>query len=713
LAPSIALAAHQRGQVGQRSAIMAGLDALFDRERDQLVLWLPVALGTGIALWFAIPTREGWIAGMLALLGGAALSVALLGNHRPGRALATFLVIAAAGFVLIWWRASHIKAQPINRPIVAQFDARVESIDVLAARDMVRLVLAPVQEEGLPSRLRVNVDQVYAPGGIAPGMLVRIRARLMPPPAASLPGAYDFARIAWFKGIGATGRALGPVSSVRPGITDSFSRRLAGTRAALTAHIQERLAGSQGGIAASFVTGDQGAISEEDADAMRTSGLAHLLSISGLHVSVVIGATMMLVMRLLALSPYLALRWPLPVISAAIAALAGIAYTMLAGAEVPTIRSCIAALLILAALALGREAMTLRLVATGALIVLIFWPESIVSPSFQLSFSAVTALVAFHEYPSVKALFRRREEDWFWRLARNMSALLLTGVIIELALTPVALYHFHRTGLYGSIANVIAIPLTSLVIMPLEALSLLADALGIGDPLWWLTGKSVTILIGLAHHVSALPGAVAALPSMPLAAFSCMVTGGIFICLWRTRLRLAGIPMFASGAILAFLTAVPDLLITGDGRHIAIRVSGEDMALLRPRAGDYVRDMIGEASAGTAALAIERLPTARCSADLCRVALEKGGQHWRLLATRSPYLVEWLAMIDACRAADIVVSDRRLPDACNPRWLKIDRRSLRDTGGIAISLSPFSLRTVRTKTDDHPWMQLSSASYPR
>lgn len=370
----------------------------------------------------------------------------------------------------------------------------------------------------------------------------------MPPAEASLPGAYDFARVAWFRGLGATGRALGPVTVVAGTGEGGFNQWISRLRASLTNHIHRSLPGSAGGIAASLVTGDQGAIAEEDADAMRTAGLAHLLSISGLHVGAVVAGTMLVVLRLLALSPVLALRAPLPLIAAGTAALAGIGYTLLAGAEVPTIRSCIAAILVLIALAIGREAMTLRMVAAGASVVLLCWPEALIGPSFQLSFAAVTALVAFGEHPAVRRFAAKREQEgWLMRHGRNILLLLLTGVAIELAISPIGLFHFHKAGIYGAMANMVAIPLTTLVIMPIETAALIFDLVGWGDPLWYLEGVTVNWLINISKYCSSLPGAVAALPTFPAGAFGLMMAAGLWLCLWRSRVRLVAIPLFRPG----------------------------------------------------------------------------------------------------------------------------------------------------------------------
>src|SRR5690606_20635949 len=330
-----------------------------------------------------------------------------------------------------------------------------ERVEPLPAKGRIRILALPQRRSDLPPRVRLTLRSEQAVD-LAEGEAIGVRARLMPPPTASLPGGYDFAQRAWFDGIGAVGTVLGEVSrapargAARPSV-----------RARLSAHIHGQIEGSAGGIAAALVTGDRGAISEADEEAMRRSGLAHLLSISGLHVTAVVGFAMLLTMRLLALSPRLALAGAVLPLAAAAGALAGGGYTLLAGAEVPTLRSFIAALLVLVAFLMGREALTLRLVAAGALIVLIWRPEALAGPSFQLSFAAVTAIIALHESRPMQRFLAGRDEPWLFRLGRGIAGLLITGLVVEVALAPIALFHFHKAGLYGALANVVAIPLTT------------------------------------------------------------------------------------------------------------------------------------------------------------------------------------------------------------------------------------------------------------
>lgn len=438
---------------------------------------------------------------------------------------------------------------------------------------------------------------------------------------------------------------------------------------------------------------------------MRRSGLAHLLSISGLHVTAVVGFAMLLTLRLLALSRRLALAGYVLPLAAAAGALAGGAYTLLAGAEVPTLRSFIAALLVLVAFLMGREALTLRLVAAGALIVLIWRPESLAGPSFQLSFAAVTAIIALHESRPMRAFMMRRDEPLLFRFGRGIAGLLVTGLVVEVALAPIALFHFHKAGLYGALANVVAIPLTTFVIMPAEALALFFDSIGLGMPFWWIAEQALIALIGLAHAVADAPGAVAMLPAFPRWGFALAVFGGLWLLLWNSRWRRIGAIPLAIGMAVLLVQPSPDLLVTGDGRHIAAALPDGSYALLRDRAGDYVRDSMAEAAGVDAPLvALAGLDHVECNRDFCRWRQGEGGKQYVILASRGRDRIEGAEMAAACSAADVVISDRWLPRECAGRWMTIDRDSLATSGGLALYLGEKPEAVAALKAgDEHPW----------
>ncbi len=686
--------------------MLSVVEAVLHVERDQLALWVPVALGAGIAAWFVLDGTAQWQAWLIAMAALACGAFMLPSGSRIRRVVLIAAIASATGCGTIWARATWVAGPVLTHPVVVSFSGQIEHIDVQTARDRVRLTLTPIGTPDLPPKVRVTVDDVKASSGLAAGDRVAVRARLVGPPDASVPGGFDFSRVAWFQGLGATGKAIGPVERVSPA-----QAAATGLRDRLSAHIRARLAGSAGGIASAFATGDRGGIAQADEDSMRASGLTHLLSVSGLHVTAVVGAAIFLSLRLLALSSFLALRLPLLLISALTGALAGIGYTLLTGAEVPTIRSCVAAVLVLTGIAIGREAFTLRLVATGALVVLLLWPESLVGPSFQLSFAAITAIVALHETPMMRRLRASGDEGLPVRLVRSVFELLMTGLVVEATLAPIALFHFHKSGLYGSFANIVAIPLTTFVIMPVEALALLFDLVGLGAPFWWLTGLSLNLLLGLSHIVAGIPGAQSALASVPVTAFGLMIGGGLWLMLLHSRIRVWGIVPVVAGALWALTFPPPDLLITGDGMHMAVRSDDGRLSTLRPRAGDYVRSVLAERSGVLGDLDdLDTMSDADCSTDTCRVTVRKGGRDWRVLATRSHYSLPANALRTECTAADIVVSDRRLPDWCHPRWFKADRALLAQTGGIAVTLASGRIETVADGEGDHPWVMARRAS---
>lgn len=704
-APSTAFKVPQTLQLGASAplfrAISHRIENWLERERDHVALWLPVGLGVGIAAWFSLNVPMAWMAWICCCLGLAALALLLPLEMRLGRIILAAGLLGALGCGLIWGKSELIAEPVLKRPLFASFNAVVTDLQPMGGRSMVRLMLRPIDRTDLPPKIRVNVAQKDAPPELVEGSRISLKARLMPPAGPAVPGAYDFSQRAWFAGIGATGRAVPPVVLLG-GAPRGGSLSL---RHRLSAYIQQRVSGGAGAIAAALATGDQGGISEEDAEAMRRSGLAHLLSISGLHVSALIGGVMFILFRVMALSPRLALRWPLLLIAAGAGAAAGIGYTLLTGAEVPTVRSCVAALLVLGGLALGRDAITLRLVAAGAVFVLIFWPEAVIGPSFQLSFAAVIAIVALHEHPGFGRIIQRREHDSLpVRLVRGLGVLFLTGVAVEVVLAPIALFHFHQTGLYGASANIIAIPLTTFVIMPVEALALFLDIMGLGAPAWWLLGKALELLLWVAHFVSSRPGAVAMLPVFSGWAFALVIGRALWVSLWRTRARWYGLALIGPGLAAMLMSPAPDLLVTGDGRHMVVRTDDGGLALLRGRAGDYVRDVLSENAGYDGALTeVAQLPNARCSADMCAVTVHKDGQDWRILATRSGYLLPWRQLATQCREADIVISDRRLPRGCTPRWLKLDRLYLRRHGGVSVNFHKRRMHSAIDPQDRHPW----------
>ncbi len=697
----------------------AAIDGWLEGQGFARALWLPVGFGVGIALWFSLPLMWDWLA-LIALCMGISLGVWLM--LRPdGRlpfireAMIAMPLMIAAGCGHIWLKSQLVGADPIARAIVTEIAGTVEAVERQPADERLRLVVRVNEGDLAGRRVRLNLRDDWAAAAPVEGSHITARARLMPPAPPMLPGSFDFARRAWFDRLSATGSIIAKpqFSQSRAGGADiwaSAQRRLAG-------HVTMQIDGAPGSIAAALASGERGAISEADDAAMRDSGLYHLLSISGLHVSALVGMVYLLLLRTLALIPALALRVRIQLVAAAGGALAALAYTLLSGAEIPTVRSCLAALLVLAALALGRSPLSLRMVATAAMAVMILWPESVIGPSFQMSFAAVICIVALAEAGPIRRWLARRDERLWARGLRGFAMLLITGIAIEAVITPIGLYHFHRAGLYGALANLAAIPLTTFVIMPAIALGLVLDGLSLpfggggGAPAWWLADQALELLLALARFVSAQPGATSITPQLGGGAFAAFIAGGLWLALWSGKVRLAGLIPAGWAAATLFTLDVPDVIVSGDGRHVGITLAAQHDAparllVLRDSSSDYNRSNLLEAAGmrGDPVL-IDRWKDADCNRDFCTTRLVRGGRIWWLLISRSPDYPAERDLAAACRMSDIAIAARRLPSSCKPRWLKLDRSRLEQDGGILLFLdqdTPF-IETVSERQGDHGW----------
>ena len=525
------------------------LRAEFFAERDRWALWLPVAIGVGVALYFALPVEPpGWSGAAVAV---AALALGLVGRRRAAWIVAGLAAGAVAvGFAAAQWRAHAVAAPVLEKRLTAVIvSGRVAEIEPRA--DGRRLLLDPVSIAGLapdrmPVRVRVRVRGGADPAAPRVGDWVRVRATLSPPSAPAAPGAFDFQRRAWFLRLGGVGFAYGkPVRVDPPAGEDARPEgwRLAveDMRQAVFARVTTALAGETGAVAAALMMGERGAISAAALATMRDSGLAHLLAISGLHIGLMAGFAFFAVRGGLALVPFVALRKPLKKWAALAALAAAFAYLLIAGAPVPTERAFVMAGLVLLAICIDRTGISMRLVAWAAAAILLVRPESLLGASFQMSFAAVIALIAAYE------LIGKRLRAWYGgagpvrRIGLYMVAVAVTSLVAGLATGPIALHQFNRVVAYGLGANMLAVPLTALWIMPWAMVAFVLMPLGLESwaliPMGWgIDG----VVLAVARTVADWPGAVALVPSLPAWGFLLCIAGALWLCLWRRRCEAQG-----------------------------------------------------------------------------------------------------------------------------------------------------------------------------
>jgi competence protein ComEC len=674
-------------------------------ERQRLPLWLPVLLGLGVALYFAWPGSPP-----LAVLIGAALAAAILmaiGLGRGGYALAALVPALVLAELAIAGLRTTLVDEPMLSRKLGPVDVSGRVVLVEPRKVGVRAVIDEPAVEGLapavtPRRVRLVIN---APGeAVVPGAHIGLRAVLMPPPRPAAPGAYDFGRALYYKGIGAVGYAVSraePLTLARP---SGWREAVAGARLVIAMRIDAAMDGHEGAIAVALLTGLRGRIPDDISEVLRDAGLAHLLAISGLHLGLVAGFAFFLVRFLLAAVEPLALAWPIKKVAAVVALAAAFTYLLLTGATVPTQRAFIMAGLVLFAVLIDREAISMRPVAWAALLVLTLRPESLLGASFQMSFAAVVALVAFYE-----AVRRWRPvTDWApspgRRVLLYVGAVAATTVVASLATAPFAAFHFGRIASLGLVANLVAVPITALWIMPWGLLGLLLMPLGLESlallPMEW----GIAAVVAVARACAALPGAVTLVPAWPVSALGLIALGGLWLCLWRLRWRWFSLAAMAAGLLVAFDTRPPDLLVDESGRLFAVRGADGRLALSSRRVATFVGDnwlrRAGQDISPAWPGAGESWPdgSLRCDGLGCL---------YRSVAGPTVALIkDPRAIAEDCAAADILVSLVPVRRACSDRPF-IDRFDLWRHGAHAMWLetgeqSPLVQRAVDSRRG-RPW----------
>ncbi len=380
--------------------------AIFDKalarevEERRFFLWLPVAAMGGVALNLSADSEPAlWAPVALTLVFSA---LAWAGRSRPvAFGLALALAALSGGFLAMSLRTEHVAAPVLDRIRIVSLTGYVEEVDLRPVG--ARMVIAVKSAEGMPAAKvprRVRVTTRKTPD-VAAGDYVVLKARLLPPSHASLPGGYDFARDAFFAGVGAVGSTLGTIKILPPPADASLRQRFAAAidhaRNRLAVRVDRVIGGDEGAIAAAMVTGKRDFLSNDAKDLIREAGIFHIITISGVQMTLVAGILFVVARRLLALSPTLALNYPIKKWAALVAMAGSFLYDIATGSRVGTERALVMTLIVLGAVLLDRRALTMRNLAFAVLAVIVIEPEAILGVSFQLSFAAVAALVAVME----------------------------------------------------------------------------------------------------------------------------------------------------------------------------------------------------------------------------------------------------------------------------------------------------------------------------
>jgi competence protein ComEC len=679
----------------RRPSVRRQSETIIDRleaERDRWFLWVPVFFGCGIGLYFALPFEPSVMLCAAPLLVALGLVIVLRrGTLAP--ALAGALLAASLGLV-----AAKLRTDALTAPVLAQRPSGLGSWSTIhgwleeretRAAGSQRLTIRVAWIDAVDpaeTPLRVRVTSRKAPAGVSLGDPVVIKAELKPPPDAALPGGYDFARIAFFQQLGAVGFLAGDVRvdpDIGPPPADmAMPLILARWREEVGMRIRSALPGDRGAMAAGLVTGERGDIAQSTIDQLRDSGLSHILAISGFNMAVMAGAVFLAFRALLALSPMVALTWPVKQLAASAGLVGAIVCLLLAGAGSATSRAFVMIALALLAVLLGRQAVSMRNLAMAGLVLLAIAPETLLDVGFQMSFSAVVGLMAVYERVPLEEAgppqIPVRALPWVvgagWRSIREIVA---STAIATLAVAPFATFHFHKIAVFGLLANVAAVPLFTFAMMPLIVIVLAAMPFGL--EYWPLQGLGFTVdvLMAIAAWVANLAGASIRVTAMPISALIAAIVGGLWLALWRRRWRWLGLAPLGLALALAGTGSRPDVLVARNGKPVAVRLANGTLSAL-PSAD----------SAFTLSSWLEADGDARDPADVARGGgffCDDAGCVARIGASLVAIPDGPAALDDDCRRAEVVIMRFERQRPCPGARLVVDRQALARFGTHALT----------------------------
>jgi competence protein ComEC len=332
------------------------------------------------------------------------------------------------------------------------------------------------------------------------------------------------------------------------------------------------------------------------------------------------------------------------------------------------------------------------------LVVLLFAPEAVVHPSFQMSFAATLALIAGYQY----GLPWRADADTslgarvaLWG-GREIAGLILASVLAGLTTTPYAAYHFHRLAPYGVLANLLAMPVVSALVMPAGILGVLAMPFGFDAMFWKLMGVGIDWMITVVLWVTSLPGSVGRIQAFGTGPLLLGTAAILLLCLLRTPLRWSGAVLAVVASLWAATASRPDVLVAADGQAAAFRGSDGQLAVLGSGRDTFaIKEWLAADADARTVKDLTLRDGVRCDAAGCIGKLNDGRLASMALSVE--------AFDEDCHRAAVVVSPREAPGACSA--LLVDRKVWRANGAIGLRWvgDRFELSAARPAGYERPW----------
>ncbi len=635
---------------------------------------------------------------------GIALAILALARQRT---VAVLLATVLLGFGLAKFRADMM-----HTPLLRAYEptVRVEGFVAHAARysksqvqitvDVNAISMVPKNE--VPHRVRLiarsNVDPIQV------GDQITAIADLAPLPRPEYPGGFDLARQLHFHSIGATGRVkqIVSVSSNSIPLRYRFSRTVHKVRSTIGVRIRAAIAGPIGAFAEALVTGERATIPNSMTESLQGSGLFHVLSISGLHMTLVAGTVFWVVRAAFAAFPRAALRWPIKKFAAIAALIMGFFYMVLADFGAATERSYIMIAVMFFAMLVDRPAISLHNLAIAAILILAFQPEEAVAAGFQMSFMAVVGLAAFYDWWSRRPVNERKQPRnlvarFMLKSARGIAAALVTTLIAGSLSGVVASHHFGRLAPFGAASNMLALPVISFIVMPMALAGTLLIPLGLEHYPYAFLGQGLDVVMRISDTVASWHGAnlVAPALSAPLTVGLCLAA--VLFCTSTTRLRWLAIPVAALTLVAGLRNERPDLLIESRLRNVAFHLPNGELVPALKSQGQYAfKNWARRAGISTTLKTAAAIPGWSCDASVCRALI-----HDKTIA----FLLRTGEATGMCPSDDVIIAQYPLRHRCRGRILTLDRFDIWRDGAHALKLDgdKYVLTTSRAAQGQRPW----------
>lgn len=512
------------------------------------------------------------------------------------------------------------------------------------------------------------------------GDKVMLYANIMPPPQPVVPNGFNYKFYAYFRNIGAIGVAISTPEVITSTDSASIIQKL---RKSIKNKLFSAMSSREASVAAALIIGDTKSISESDFTAIRTSGIAHIIAISGLHIVTIVTLVFFVSRYLLSKIPKIAGRYDLKKLAAICSIIMSFGYLLISGMPVSAQRAFMMSTLVMVAIIMDRNSDAMRSLTIAGTLILLVTPENLFSPSFQMSFAACYGLIAAYTFSSKALSFC----DHYGRIAkytRYFLSLMIASLVAAAITTPFVIYHFNQFATYSLLSNIMVIPLTDFWIMPSAALATILMPVGLEYLPLKVMELGVFFMVRVAHWVSALPASSVHIPSFSAVGIGLMGVSLFLLCVMRDKLRLLAIAFMIFPIYEVCHQHKPDIVLDAKGKLFAIW-NHDHYELSSLTASRFMRKTWQQHYGISAAVSFKKAGNGTCSEGICEIA--KNG--YRALVLSKDYK----STVLDCEQFNYVINLSNKPHACASN---ISAKDLLRFGTTTISLLPTGIRVQTT-----------------